>query len=112
MARNIQGDPRLIRMCTECTKPDCNGSKCPEYRKLERSIAEGPQMDMKQLTVPRRSSGEKGLRLYNKTIDMLEDLKEQSDEQKQCQLESMIRALKSWRVELFEGRVNWYGMEE
>lgn len=117
---NREDDPRLIKLCTNCTRADCNGQKCKPYRDLEKSIYgnnEGPQakqpnMEVQLLDVPRRSTGANGLRLYNLAIDTLEDLKEQTSGEKQCQVETMIKALRSWRTENYERRVNWYALEE
>lgn len=124
-AMHRDDDRRLIDLCTECKRTTCNGDKCDEYRKMEKAIEneerggkKRPGIEMEPLSddpvsmdPERRKSGEHGLRLYNRVIDMLEDLKEESDEQKQCQIETMIKAIRRWRMETFETYIDWYAME-
>lgn len=112
----VGNDPRIIKLCTECKRVNCNGNKCDEYLELERFITAEHDLLSRAPGQPESSPKEIDkktvLRLYNQLIGMLEELKNESDIQRQRQIDPMVRALRKWRMETFESGIDWHAMEE
>lgn len=106
-----QPKPAPERPAPERPQPEQPAPKNPAPDRPYNRQQERPGIELNLLGDDRRYSGATGIKLYNMAIDILKDLREEVEPGKQCQIDAMIKALRLWRIEGYEDRINWYDLE-
>lgn len=110
---------QLIDLCMNCKRPNCNGMKCDDYRRIEKEIKmqqkksepTKPRMEIEPLAPDAHGivANASGLRLMNIAIEVLDKIL--GGEMWNETVSAGFEELKAQRYQMYGERIDWKALE-